>query len=213
MRYIIRIYGNSLTHLDRAFDFDDASQAASAAIVSAREYMVRYLRMAGGLLGDWQIEIIDEGEEVADLIPMHRIIGAPNPADRFRSLYLSAPHPYLLLSPRLTILDANPAYQQATMTDAQLLGGQHMFLAFPDNPNDPHANGVFKLARSFEQVVEAKERDEMATQRYDIRARDGTWCKRYWKPVNFPLLGEGGEILFIVHSVEDVTPPPRAKAA
>jgi light-regulated signal transduction histidine kinase (bacteriophytochrome) len=48
----------------------------------------------------------------------------------------------------------------------------------------------------------------MAVQRYDVReaVRDGSaYAERYWSPVNSPVISPEGEILWIIHRVEDVT--------
>ena len=58
-------------------------------------------------------------------------------------------------------------------------------------------------------VLHNKKAHKMARQRYDIRRRDGAWEERYWQPVNFPVLDENGELVFIVHNVEDVTQASR----
>jgi signal transduction histidine kinase/DNA-binding response OmpR family regulator len=48
----------------------------------------------------------------------------------------------------------------------------------------------------------------MAVQKYDIRkpeSEGGGFEERYWSPVNSPVLGPTGEVLYIIHRVEDVT--------
>ena len=48
----------------------------------------------------------------------------------------------------------------------------------------------------------------MAVQKYDIRRPEssrGGFEERYWSPVNSPVLSDKGDILCIVHRVEDVT--------
>ena len=44
-----------------------------------------------------------------------------------------------------------------------------MFDVFPDNPDDPAANGVRNLRASLERVRETCAPDRMPIQRYDIR--------------------------------------------
>jgi hypothetical protein len=46
-------------------------------------------------------------------------------------LYEAAPHPRLLLKPAFTIIEANLAYQRATMTDIESIRGCYMFDTFP----------------------------------------------------------------------------------
>ena len=45
----------------------------------------------------------------------------------------------------------------------------------------------------------------MAVQKYDIRGLDGTFEVKYWSPKNLPVLSPSGEVLYILHRVEDVT--------
>jgi signal transduction histidine kinase len=45
----------------------------------------------------------------------------------------------------------------------------------------------------------------MSVQRYRSWRDDGTEEERLWSPVNAPVLGDDGEVAFIVHHVEDVT--------
>jgi signal transduction histidine kinase len=53
--------------------------------------------------------------------------------------------------------------------------------------------------------VEKRVPDTMAVQKYDIRGPDGCFQVRYWSPKNIPVVSESGELLYILHRVEDVT--------
>lgn len=66
---------------------------------------------------------------------------------------------------------------------------------------------------SMMRVVETAERDTMALLRYDIedRARPGHWVEHFWSPVNAPVLGPDGDVVLIVHRVEEVTELIRAR--
>jgi PAS domain S-box-containing protein len=123
----------------------------------------------------------------------------------YTRLFDAAPHPYLVLSRDLIILDANQAYLAATMTTRESLAGRRMFDAFPDDPSDRSADGVARLAASFARVLASGGADEMAVQRYPVRRPDGTFEERWWKPRNTPVTRDGGELAFILHHVEDVT--------
>jgi signal transduction histidine kinase len=77
---------------------------------------------------------------------------------------------------------------------------------FPDNPDDPSADGVANLRRSLESVVATGRKDTMALQRYDIPGGEaGTFAERYWSPANSPVLDDEGRVTHIIHRVEDVT--------
>ncbi|MBL8838618.1 MAG: response regulator [Alphaproteobacteria bacterium] len=126
----------------------------------------------------------------------------------FRSLFQSAPGLYLVLQPDLTIIAATDAYLQATMTRREDILGRHIFDVFPDNPDDPTATGVRNLRESLERVLATRRPDSMAVQKYDVRRPDSEgsgFAERHWSPVNLPILDDGGELRWIIHSVEDVT--------
>src|SRR5882757_7145911 len=126
----------------------------------------------------------------------------------FQALFQSTPGLYLVLAPDFTIKAVTDAYLQATMTNREDILGRGVFEVFPDNPNDPSATGVRNLRTSLQRVLQDKTSDAMAVQKYDIRkpeSEGGRFEERYWSPVNSPVLGPTGEVLYTIHRVEDVT--------
>lgn len=123
----------------------------------------------------------------------------------YSQLFESLPGLYLILSTDLTILTANNAYIEATMTKREEIVGRGLFDVFPDNPDDETADGVSNLSRSLNSVITNKKAHTMAVQKYDIPKPDGTFEVRYWSPVNIPILNSENEIEYIIHRVEDVT--------
>jgi len=126
----------------------------------------------------------------------------------YRTLFESCPGLYLVLRPDFTIAAASDAYLRATMTRREDIAGRFLFDVFPDNPDDPYADGVRNLRASLERVVRERAADAMAVQKYDIRlpaAEGGGFETRYWSPLNSPVLGPNGEVAFVIHRVEDVT--------
>src|SRR5258707_36606 len=94
------------------------------------------------------------------------------------------------------------------MTRREDILGRGLFDVFPDNPNDPSATGVRNLRTSLQRVLQDKTSDAMAVQKYDIRkpeSEGGGFEERYWSPVNSPVLGPDGKVLYIIDRVEDVT--------
>jgi signal transduction histidine kinase len=92
--------------------------------------------------------------------------------------------------------------------------GRKLFEVFPDDPNDPQADGVRNLRKSLEQVKTARRAEVMPVQRYPVRRpaeEGGGFEERFWSPINSPVFGDDGELTFIIHRVEDVTPFVRAK--
>lgn len=123
-------------------------------------------------------------------------------------LFESAPGSYLVLSPGLDIIAASDAYLRSTMTTREGVLGRNIFDVFPDNPDDPGATGVANLSASLGRVLSRGAPDSMAVQKYDIRRPDvsgGGFEERFWSPVNSPVLSAAGEVVAIIHRVEDVT--------
>src|SRR4029077_11162333 len=138
----------------------------------------------------------------------------PIPTPDFQALFESAPGLYLVLTPELTIVAVSEAYLNATMTKRKKILGRNLFDVFPDNPNDPTSSGVSNLRASLKRALENRAPDAMAVQKYDIRrpeSEGGGFEERYWSPVNSPVLGTKGEVVYIIHRVEDVTQRKRAE--
>jgi PAS domain S-box-containing protein len=123
----------------------------------------------------------------------------------FRLLFENAPGLYLILAPDLTIIAVNDAYNSATLTQREAIVGKKLFDVFPDNPEDHSADGVSNLRASLNFVLANKKAHTMAVQKYDIRRHNGTFEERYWSPMNKPVLNKQGDIMYIIHRVEDVT--------
>ena len=133
----------------------------------------------------------------------------------FRLLFEGAPGLYLVLTPDLKIVAVSEAYLRATMTQRDKILGRGLFEVFPDNPDDPAATGVANLRASLDRVRGQRVADTMAVQKYDIRrpeSEGGGFEERFWSPTNSPVLDEKGEVVYIIHRVEDVTEFVRLKA-
>ncbi len=126
----------------------------------------------------------------------------------FRQIFEASPDVLLVLlpdAPRFTMVAATEARLAATHTTREHTIGRPLFEVFPDNPDDPSATGTSNLRASLNRVLETRAPDTMALQRYDIRGSDGRFEVKYWSPKNVPVLGPTGDVLFILHRVEDVT--------
>jgi len=126
----------------------------------------------------------------------------------FRVLFEGSPDILLVLlpdSPHFTMVAATEARLAATHTTREQTLGRGLFELFPDNPDDSGATGTNNLRASLERVLATRAADTMAVQKYDIRGPDGTFQVKYWSPKNIPLLSSTGEVLYILHRVEDVT--------
>ena len=126
----------------------------------------------------------------------------------FRALFEGVPGLYLVLTPDLRISAASDAYLLATMTTREGILGRPVFEVFPDNPDDPSATGVHNVRASLDRVLKTRKPDAMAIQKYDVRrpeAEGGGFEERYWSPLNAPVCGPDGNVISIIHRVEDVT--------
>ena len=134
--------------------------------------------------------------------------------DEFQAIFDAAPGNYLLLDADFTIVGVNQCYLTATMTRREDIVGRGLFDIFPDNPDDPSADGVRNLRASLQRVLTDKRPDRMPVQHYDIRrpaSEGGGFEERYWSPLNSPVLDEQGQVRHIIHWVEDVTDYVRLK--
>lgn len=130
-------------------------------------------------------------------------------ATEILSIFQSVPGLYLILkpdAPKFTIVAVSDEYCKATMIKREVVLGKGLFEVFPDNPNDICANGVKNLTASLEHVLTHKETHKMEIQKYDIHdPRTKLFEQRYWSPLNVPVVSRSGEVLYIVHSVVDVS--------
>lgn len=129
-------------------------------------------------------------------------------APDFHILFESAPDPYLVLDSSLNIVAVSNAYLRATLTVREQILGKQIFTVFPDNPDDPGAEGVRNLKLSLQRVLKNQKPDPMAVQKYDIKRPEidgGGFEERFWSPINTPIFDAQGQIIYIIHRVEDVT--------
>lgn len=113
---------------------------------------------------------------------------------------------FVLLDRELRIQAASTAYEQVTLRERGELPGQYLFDAFPDNPNDPEANGTSNLAASLEDVLRSGRAHNMRIQRYDIPdpACPDEFLPKVWRPSNFPLFDDG-KLVGVAHRVDEVS--------
>lgn len=105
------------------------------------------------------------------------------------------------------MLAANDVYLSLAFAQRDQIIGKYLFDVFPDNPDDPEADGVAKLTHSLKQVLKTKKPHIMPLQKYDVQnpKKNGKWEARYWRPENWPILDDKGNVVYIVHCVEEVT--------
>jgi PAS domain S-box-containing protein len=130
------------------------------------------------------------------------VAGTPD----FQAIFNAAPTPLLVVAPpNWVIIAANEGRLMVTGTQRDEIVGQKLFDVFPDDPKDPHADGVANLTLSLERVLATKASDVMPVQRYALSDGSGAFVERWWNPINTPVLGADGEVALVIHRVEEVT--------
>lgn len=130
----------------------------------------------------------------------------------YAAVFQALPGAVALLTPELVFADVNAAFlRQIGRSRDQVVGG-YVFDVFPDNPHDPAVSGTRELEASLRRVLETREIDTMELLRYDVESAEqpGRWDKRYWSPVNAPVLTSDGGVAVLIHRVEEVTDLLRA---
>ena len=191
-------------------EFPDLRAAEHVAVETARDFLLKQRFRV--IFPEFFVEISDESCHLLTMLSLRRLLFGHAITDRHRGLCDIIPYPWLRVNDDLAIEDANPAYLRATLKSRESIAGHNIFEAFPDNPEDQKADGVRNLLRSLHDVVRTRQPQRMPRQRYDIRSRSGAWLLRRWNPINVPVLDHNGEVVAIIHHVEDVTGPSPASA-
>jgi serine phosphatase RsbU (regulator of sigma subunit) len=131
----------------------------------------------------------------------------------YAAVFQALPGMVALLTPELVFVDVNNEFVRGSGRGREQMVGHYLFDVFPDNPNDPTATGMRNLEASLQRVLATGERDAMALQRYDVEdpQQPGHWQHRYWSPCNAPVLDPEGQVVLLVHRVEEVTELIRAR--
>jgi PAS domain S-box-containing protein len=129
--------------------------------------------------------------------------------DYHQQLFKVIPLPSVLLAvdaPKYTIVYVNDAYLKTTIATENDIIGKGISEVFPDNPNNPNANGVKALTLSLATTLQTQQPQKMVCQQYDIPIR-GTdkFEQRYFDCENIPILNNNGKVEYILHTIVDVT--------
>lgn len=112
--------------------------------------------------------------------------------------------PLAMVDRSFRIRAVNAAFERAALRGHRELVGVHLFDAFPDNPDDPEADGNDRVAASFDTVLRTNAPDSMRVQRYDIPdpTNDGEFIPRVWIPKNSPVANGSGTVGILQQVVE-----------
>jgi hypothetical protein len=165
-----------------------------------------------------ELAMLNSAQSGADVSPLElrkrRQVDAAAIRQQFQPEFDASAHPYMLIDPGpgLAIVDVNDAYATATLVNRGDVVGKSLFEVFPDNPEDPLADGVSNLYTSLRIVGETGRAHAMRIQRYDIRDSRGAFVERHWQPINSPVHDGSGHLVFLLHHVEDVTAHVQGRA-
>lgn len=126
----------------------------------------------------------------------------------YRAIVEGLPGLFVILDSGMAIVEISDAYARSTMIQREEVLGKGMFEVFPDNPDDPAADGVRNLHASLRRVLQSGAPDTVAVQKYDVRKprqEGGGFEERYWTVINSPVLDANKEVRYIIHKAEDVT--------
>jgi two-component system, chemotaxis family, CheB/CheR fusion protein len=162
--------------------------------------VITALRFANNDLRGYAVALRDQTErKAAEAARVH-----------FQSLFESAPGLYLVIAPdNYQIVASSDAYLSAMNMKREDIIGHGMFDVIGKDSSQATREAMESLRASFERVKSQGRADAMAVQRLPIRrpeAEGGGFEERWWSPVNSPVFGPSGEIAYIIHRVEDVTP-------
>ncbi len=118
------------------------------------------------------------------------------------ALFGSAPSPYVLLDPDLRMIWANDAYLEVTGRTRETLIGRIMteeFPAPPDSLSDQMLRG------SFRRVLSTGRTDHLPLIPYPIKGPGGRIEERQWSATHTPILGDDGQVAYILQNTMDVT--------
>jgi len=123
----------------------------------------------------------------------------------FEQIFNHMPGLCLVLDPAFIIVAQNDEHARATHTEGGKIVGQHVFAAFPDNPDDSGAMGVARIRASLLTVMKTRRADHLPMLRYDVKPAAGPFETRDWSVTNIPLLGADGYVQWILIRAEDMT--------
>lgn len=129
---------------------------------------------------------------------------------KFQDIFESLPGLFLVLSIDFKIIAVSDLYLDAVIMDRDEILGKSIFEIFPDKKNSTLPNAEDNLKASFNRVIQTKLPDKMMMQQYDIKLKrfengNDYFEILFWQPYNSPVLDDNGNLLYIIHHVENIT--------
>lgn len=125
----------------------------------------------------------------------------------FRSIFESSPSSSLVLAPDLTVVGATDAYLREAMASRAELLGRNVFDVVSETADDDSSTLIADLRASIGRVMASRRSDSTAIRKCGFRTElEGSELyDRYCRYVNTPILDTRGDVVCILHCVEDVT--------
>ncbi len=114
-------------------------------------------------------------------------------------------------APKYTILAVTNEYLKPSGKKKEDTLGKGLFDVFPPNPGAGDLTGKQNLTASFEQVLATRQQHQLPAQRYDITDENGQFAEYYWRATSKPVLDKDGNLLYILHTAEDLTQEVKAQ--
>ena len=122
-----------------------------------------------------------------------------------RRLWKASPNAYLVLSPDLRILDANPAWLAFVAGTRDEYVGHYLFDVLPPRMQET----AREMRASFSRVIERGEVDSIPLLHYPVPLHDGggddQWLDRYWAVRSAPVFDDNGRVTSILNCPVDIT--------
>ncbi|MGZ3910827.1 MAG: PAS domain-containing sensor histidine kinase [Flavisolibacter sp.] len=108
-------------------------------------------------------------------------------------------------APKFTIVAVTNDFLKVTGRTRESLLNRGLFEVFPNNPSDPSRESENILRSSLEYTIRRKEPFNLSLQRYDIPNAIGEYEEHYWSANNQPVLDNNGELIYLIHTTNNVT--------
>ncbi len=131
-----------------------------------------------------------------------------NKLEDYKNIFEAMPGVSSLLAidaPGFTILAVTDGVLEVTGMTREQLCGNKLFDLFPEHNRANVVTNEETVRSSLEYVMTHKTPHRLERLRYDIPGINGSFKTKYWEEENKPVLNNQGELLYILHSVKDIT--------
>lgn len=131
-------------------------------------------------------------------------------AGHWRRLFESVPGKFAVVTPDdARVVAVSDAYLAATGRDRAKVMGRTLREIFPIDPLDRAGDEGAAIRRSIDRVRDTGIADALPVMRFPVTQTvpgEGPRELRFWSIVNSPVIGPEGQVVYVIHAVEDVTP-------